>query len=62
MKNFKNNYKNIKFRVSPIPNNKKVYLLWERVIELELNKINNDQNKYHKPINISYKNRKYIKN
>jgi hypothetical protein len=62
MRNSKNNYKNIKFRVLPIPNNKKVYLLWERVIELELNKINNDQNKYRKPINISYKNRKYINN
>ena len=63
MRNSKNNYKNIKFRVLPIPNNKKVYLLWERVIELELNKINNnDQNKYCKPINISYKNRKYINN
>ncbi len=60
--NSKYNYKNIKFRVLPIFNNKKIDLLRARIKKLELNKINNDQNKYRKPINISYKNRKYINN
>ena len=62
MKNFKNNYKNIKFRILPISNTKQIEILWARAKKLELNKINKDQNKYHKPINISYKNSKYIKN